>query len=114
MIVPSSVLDVAVKSLITVFGMSNVVDSPTPVCVLEYEPITQVTECVNDDDLRFVATVSGFVAEDSVMGFGDTLGADALGIVGSVNDADTQPVSNPMPPMRVLPEHEPLPVPSSL
>ncbi len=69
---------------------------------------------MNDALFLFVATVSALFADDSVIGFGDTLGIDALGIVGSVKFADTQPVSQPTPPMRVRPEHEPLPVPSSL
>ena len=98
MIVPSNVFDVTVKSLITVFGISNVVDSVTPVCVLEYEPIAQVTECVNDDDLRFVATVRTFVVADSVIGFGDTLGSDALGIVSNTAVVDSLQSNSPSTP----------------
>ena len=86
-----------------VCGMLNVQLSVTPVCVSVNDPTTQVISCVNDVLLRFVATVRALRDCDSVIGFGDALGTDALGSVGSVNEPATQPVSKSMPPMRVRP-----------
>ena len=45
-----------------------------------------VIVCVNEDEARFVVTVSVFVCDDRVIGFGDAVHCDALGIVGSAID----------------------------
>ena len=67
----------------TEYGIANVVDAPTPVCVSDQLPAVTVIVCVNDDEARFVVTVSVFVCDDSVIGFGDAVHCDALGIVGN-------------------------------
>ena len=97
------VIVLAVMSPTTLYGIANVVDAPTPVCVSDQLPAVTVIVCVNDDDARFVLTVSVFVCDDSVIGFGDAVHCDALGIVGNAID----PLAEILKP-RPEPLHKPL------
>lgn len=93
----------AVMSPTTEYGIANVVDAPTLVCVSDQLPAVTVIVCVNELLALFVVTVSVFVCDDSVIGFGDAVHCDALGIVGNA----IEPLADMLKPIPE-PLHKPL------